>query len=231
MGLRGLLSGLLTIGVFGYIKSAGILHVPKDSLRQKSLEFITFYPSLIFAGDISMGAELSCKRIRQEIIVSYKTYQVIPEYKFDHGYRLDYYIKYNLIKNKNHLLSADLGYTYAQRYFVNKVVPFNGSEDMYEGLQPESRPMYKSDRKEWRTGFGWGISNLSRLYKQIFWGMNLDVFMAQLKVKYSAKEHISGPEIVDDPAKSEPIRLPYYQNYTKRRQVYLSCLVKIAYCF
>jgi hypothetical protein len=81
-----------------------------DSLTKNYNWFINTYPSALITGDFSIGAEFNYKRIRQEAAFFYKTFSVLPNnYLYNKGFRFNYYVKYNIIKRKKHLLSFDIG--------------------------------------------------------------------------------------------------------------------------
>lgn len=221
---------ILVFYSFGFVLHSNPV-IKKDSLNKSHRFFITTYPSTIFTGDISLGGEHSFKRFRQELAVFYKTYNVLKNFKFDKGYRVDYYLKFNFINRENHKMSLDLGCIYQERSYLNKVVPF----PRQAFLEPPPASMisrYRSDKKEVIYGFGLGVSSLSKLYRNFFWGMSLDLFVTRLTRKYSAKEYVSGPVVITDEKLiiQEPIALPYTEKYTWKRRYYLTGFIKIAYC-
>lgn len=176
-----------------------------DSLKGKTASrwFITTYPSSILLGDISLGAEFSHKRFRQELALFYKTYQFLPHYLYDRGMGLNYYLKYNLIARDHWLLSADVGYVFRKAYYYDKTITLLITE------QGEPLSFYKSDRSFKKSGLSVGASTLIRIRQRFFLGFSTCLDWVQCSMDFSIKEHLSGQIIKSPDNPNLELPLPY----------------------
>lgn len=195
--------------------------VAKDTVTKKYRWFVTTYPSSIVTGDISLGSEFSYKRIRQEVALFYKAYNVIPGYYYNRGFGANYYLKFDFVKRKNFLMSLDMGYVYRKAYFENKVITL-AMTDLGIPLS-----QYKADRCFSKSGGSVGLSSLMRLSGRFYFGINACLDFVFTDYKSVTKEHISGFKITK-PDRHTEMPLPIVD---ERRDKTLSTtfLVKIAY--
>lgn len=194
----------------------------KDSTEKQSRWFITTYPSSVLLGDLSLGAEFSYKRIRQELALFYKTYNIWSDYLYDKGSGINYYLKYDLIKREDLHLSLDIGYVYRKAYYDNKVIPLMLSE---QGLPLN---YYNTDRNFRKSGLSLGGSTLIKLKDRFFLGFNACIDLVMYENAYVIKEYISGTKLMLPEDPDAELLLPFISQ--KRGKGFsATVLVKLAY--
>ena len=202
-----------------------------DSITKKYKWFVNTYPSALVTGDFSIGTEFNCKRVRQEVAFFYKAFSVLDHYKtfpymYDKGFRVNYYLKYNIINRKKHLLSFDIGYSYRERAFKNK----NTSPDLfYYVYTPAEYTIYNLNRKQVLQGISIGFSNIFKVYKKLNVGFNLNYDLLKIQTTYTLNYYVSGGPIIVNYASGKELQTPYSNSYTYARQYFPNLLIKIIY--
>lgn len=205
-----------------------------DSITKKYRWFISTYPSALITGDFSIGTEFNYKRIRQEVAFFYKTYSVLDNnktfpYKYDKGFRFNYYLKYNLIIRKKHLLSFDIGYSYREREFSGKNSHPELSSSLVDVPSPEDISIYNMNRKQHLQGISIGFSNIFKVYKKLNVGFNLNYDLLKVNTTYTVNYYVSGPKIIENYSTGKELQTPYTASYNKHKLDLLSFLIKIIY--